>query len=123
MRYEVENSGLDPEELKELGDFERADRPTGERGPATDVLVAVAANVASVGVTGALTATWIAYRGRRERALRPAASGTMRVEIVHNDGSETSTIVHVQGHGAVELHGTTDLDDVRILRVVFPEEH
>ncbi|GLW05753.1 hypothetical protein Misp01_08830 [Microtetraspora sp. NBRC 13810] len=128
MRYEVENSGLAPEDLAAVGTFEEAGGPTGERGIGADLLVAIAGDVAGGGITAALAGIWFAWRRRRERDLRDASAATVRVEVGFEDGGRFETVVELRGNGVegvrrfeLETGKAADGKEVRHVRVTFPE--
>jgi hypothetical protein len=126
VQYEVHNSGLTVEEVREVfpGPVDRATGTTGQRGLTTDMLVAIAENITSDGLTAALAGIWYVWRRRRTRELKAANPVSVRVHVERDDGSRQETVVELPtGAAAVELLTATDPEHgtVRTIRIVFPE--
>ncbi|MGX1541063.1 hypothetical protein [Streptomyces adustus] len=134
MRYEVENSGLEPAELKEalpnaFPPFQRVTGDTGRRGVLVDTLVGVGENLAASGVTALLAAAWVAVRRRRARELRDASAAMVRVELLDDEGTVLQSILELGGESddalrTFEVEAGPLLENGRLqrVRITFPAE-
>ena len=131
MRFEVENSGLDPAELDGVlpGPGEPVPDETATRGLPVDMLVAVTENVTSVAVTTSFAGLWLAWKRRRQRELKDSSAATVRVKVFYDDGTAAETMVDLHGDGGdgirkLELAFGDSLDSKRVsrIRVTFPED-
>ncbi|TYB47894.1 hypothetical protein [Actinomadura chibensis] len=120
MRLELENSGLAPEDLASLGDFTSSQRPTGERGPTTDLLVGVSANLASGTLSATVATLWLIWRRHRQRALLDAHTATVHVEFETPTGTHTA-IIHFRTTGteAAETLAASAPPDTHTVRITF----
>ncbi|GAB7109769.1 hypothetical protein JCM4814A_80840 [Streptomyces phaeofaciens JCM 4814] len=134
MRYEVENSGLEPTELKEVlpdafPPFQRETGGTGHRGVLLDTLVGVGQNLAAGGVTALLAAAWVAVRRRRERELRDTSAAVVRVELFDDEGAVVQSILELRGDGGdvlrtfeVEVGPLLENGRLQRVRITFPRD-
>ncbi|MFI0417212.1 hypothetical protein [Spongiactinospora sp. 9N601] len=121
MRLELENSGLTPKDLASLGDFTHSQRPTGDRGPATEILTGICANLASGAISAAATTLWLAWRDRRRQSLRDAESATVQVELETPTTTHAVTIhFHTDGTEAARTLAAGTPPDTHTIRITFP---
>ena len=131
MRFEVENSGLDPAELDGVlpGPVEWVPGETATRGLMVDVLVSVIENVTSGAVTAGFAGLWLAWKRRRQRELKDSSAATVRVEVLRDNGIVAETMLDLHGDGSdgmrkLELEFGDSLDSNRVhrIRITFPED-